>query len=97
MPVKTSNVTALMRLVLTKGEVYRVPSNYRGLRVRSGQAWITLNGRDLVFKRGDEATLEAKNEFAVVSALGRIPLVIELLGETPRHSTTDPHPVVHAL
>jgi hypothetical protein len=80
-----------LRVMLLKGEVQRVKPDYRGLRVRSGLAWITLNGRDLVLKRGEEVALEMQQEAAVVSPLGHVPLVIELLGEAPRQPTADPH------
>ena len=84
------NTSIQMRVMLLKGEVQRVESNYRGLRVRSGQAWVTLQGRDLVLKRGDEIALEGRHEAAVVSAVGHAPLIIELLCEAPRHPTVDP-------
>jgi hypothetical protein len=79
-----------MRVMLLQGEVQRVESNYRGLRVRSGQAWITVNGRDLVLKRCEEIALNMRHDAAVVSALGCAPLVIELLGEAPHRPTIDP-------
>jgi hypothetical protein len=86
---QASQTGSLMRVVLLKGEVQRVGSSYRGLRVRSGRAWVTLQGRDLVLKRGDEAALDGRHDAAVVSSLGHAPLVIELLGEAPRHPTVD--------
>ncbi len=84
------NTSIQMRLMLLKGEVQRVESNYRGLRVRSGRAWVTLQGKDLVLNRGDEIALEGPRDAAVVSAVGHTPLIIELLGEAPRHPTVDP-------
>ncbi len=90
MSPQTSNTGIQMRVMLLTGEVHRVRSNYRGLRIRSGQAWITVNGRDLVLKRGEEVALEKRHDAAVVSALGYAPLVIELLGEAPRRPTIDP-------
>ncbi len=92
-----STVTTLIRVMLMKGETYRVEPHQRGLRVRAGQAWVTLNGCDFVLKRGDEIAVESKHDFAVVSALGRTPVVIEMLSETPRHSTVEPWPAVTAF
>ncbi len=92
-----SPAAALMRVMLVNRETYRVSSKYQGLRVRSGRAWITLSGRDLVLKRGEEIALAVRDDFAVVSALGRTPVVIELLGEAPCHPTVDPCPMVNAL
>ena len=90
MNTQLPNAGTQMRVMLLKGEVQRVETNYRGLRVRSGRAWVTLRGRDLVLKRGDEVALDGRHDAAVVSPLGHAPLVIELLGEAPRHPTVDP-------
>jgi hypothetical protein len=89
MNTKLATATTLMRVVLMKQETYRVAEDRQGLRVRSGQAWVTLNGRDLVLKRGDEIAVQSKNDFAVVSALGHGPVVIELLSENPCRSVID--------
>ncbi len=96
MSPQVSNTEIPMRVMLLRGEVQRVKSNYRGLRVRSGQAWVTVNGHDLVLKRGEEVALEMRHDSAVVSPLGHAPLVIELLGEAPRHPTIDPRLVMSA-
>lgn len=84
------NISVQMRVMLLKGEVQRVAANYRGLRVRSGRAWVTVNGRDLVLKRGDEVALAGRHDAAVVSPVGHGPVVVELLGEAPRQPTVDP-------
>ncbi len=94
MSPQVPNTSIQMRLMLLKGEVQRVETNYRGLLVRSGRAWVTLQGKDLVLNRGDEIALEGPRDAAVVSAVGREPLIIELLGEAPRHPTLDPRLVV---
>ncbi len=90
MNTQQPNISIQVRMMLLKGEVQRVDSNYRGLRVRSGRAWVTMLGRDLVLKRGDEVVLDGRHDTAVVSPLGRAPLIIELLGEAPRQPTGDP-------
>ena len=94
MATQKPNVSVRLRMVLLKGEVQRVESNFRGLRVRSGRAWVTLQGHDLVLKRGDEIALDRRHDGAVVSAVGQVPLVIELLGEAPRQPNIDPRLVV---
>jgi hypothetical protein len=53
-----------------------------------------LNGRDLVLKRGEEVALETQHDAAVVSPLGHAPLIVELLGEAPRHPPIDPRLVM---
>ncbi len=87
----------MIRVMLMGRETYRVTADQRGLRVRSGRAWITLNGRDVVLKRGEEIALPAKRDSVVVSAAGRAPVVIELLGKAPRQSDVNLRPAVTAL
>jgi len=95
MNAQKPNISIQMRVMLLKGEVQRVGSNYQGLRVRSGQAWVTLQGRDLVLKRGDEIALAGRHDAAVISAVGHTPLIIELLGEAPQQPTVDPRLAVN--
>ncbi len=91
---KASN---MMRVVLMGRETYRVAAGPRGLRVRSGRAWITLNGCDHVLKRGEQIALQSKHDYAVVSPAGKRPVVIEVWDETPRQSGAKLRPVVNAL
>ncbi len=93
----SDKLTNIMRVMLLGRETYRVAPNYRGLRVRSGRAWITLDGHDHVVKRGEEIVLQAKHDYAVVSAAGRGPVVIELLCEAPRQPRVERRPAVNAL
>lgn len=93
----SAELTNVMRVVLMGRETYRVTPSHRGMRVRSGRAWITLNGRDHVLKRGEEIAFQVKGDFALVSSAGRTPVVIELLGESPRPMQGSSRPVVNAL
>ncbi len=93
----SDKLTNIMRVMLLGRETYRVAANYRGLRVRSGRAWVTLNGHDHVLKRGEEIALQVKHDYAVVSSVGHAPVVIELLGEAPRQSDANLRPVVNTL
>src|SRR5512143_231082 len=97
MSSQVPNTGIQLRVMLLRGEVQRVKSNYRGLRVRSGRAWVTVNGRDLVLKRGEEVALEMRHDAAVVSSLGHAPVIIELLGEAPQQPTADPRLAVSTL
>ena len=97
MNTQTSNRETQMRVLLLQGEIQRIESNYRGLRVRTGKAWITVNGRDLVLRRGEDVALEAPHDAAVMSALGHAPLVVELLGEAPCQPSIDPRLVTSTL
>ncbi len=97
MSAQTPNTNSQLRVMLLPGEVQQVKPNYRGLRVRSGRAWVTVNGCDLVLKRGEEITLEMPHDAAVVSPLGHAPLVVELLNEAPCRPTIDPRLVMSTL
>jgi hypothetical protein len=66
------------RLVLYCGELYRVPTCYHLLRVKSGMAYVTQAGRDHILLRGQETEFEPDADKALVSALGCEQLVLEL-------------------
>jgi hypothetical protein len=68
-----------LRLVLYRGEVYRFPPAGRGLRIVKGRAWISYAGEDIVLARGDETHLTSRQGFALVSAVGRTPLILEVV------------------
>lgn len=90
----SGEVSNVMRVMLLRREIYRVAQNYRELRVRSGRAWITMDGHDYILKRGEEIALQSTGDGAVVSPLGSAPLVIELRGEAPRRPRLNLRPVV---
>ena len=79
-----STQSPLMRLMLTEREAFGVPASYRRLRVRSGRAWVTLAGQDLTLERGQVVRLNSRAGRAVVSTLGRLPVVVELFGPAER-------------
>jgi len=68
-----------LRLVLYRGEVYRFPPAGRGLRILKGRAWVSYAGEDIVLARGDETCLASSQGFALVSAVGRTPLILEVV------------------
>jgi hypothetical protein len=76
-----SNFNSLVscRFTLEKGEVLRIPLVYRELHVLSGVAWITVAGEDIIVKSGEKTLLVSRNEFPVLSALGNVPLILEVL------------------
>ena len=84
-----SVTSALMRVMLVKREAFRVGPSFRGLRVRSGRAWVTVGGRDLTLPRGHAVALDPNAGPAVVSPLGLMPVVIELLGDMPSAAASD--------
>ncbi len=74
----------IVRLIAYRDEVYRLPANSLSLRVLSGSAWVTASGRDIVVKRGERICLSAGGDFALASALGGSPLVLELCNACER-------------
>jgi len=68
-----------LRLVLYRGEIYRFPPTGRGLRILKGQAWVSYAGEDILLTRGDATCLASSQGFALVSAVGRTPLILEVV------------------
>lgn len=71
----------IVRIVTYEGEVYRLAGGERALRAVAGRAWITYGGRDIILTAGEQTALAAGDDFALVSALGRAPLVLEVLAD----------------
>jgi hypothetical protein len=65
-------------ILLCKGDVYRVPEASQEIRVKSGSAWISWHGEDIVLDRGESLSLLPHKGAAVVSAVGKWPLVLEV-------------------
>jgi len=81
-----------LRVVLVQREALRLERGLRQLRVRSGQAWVTLGGRDLTLPRGESLALDSKSGPVVVSPLGSRPVVIELRQQRSPRIGTDADP-----
>lgn len=64
---------------LANGEVFQVPSACSEVRVLSGVAWITVAGQDLILTSGEKALVASKKGGAILSALGNLPLIVEVL------------------
>ena len=77
-----------LRLVLYRGEVYRFPPAGRGLRILKGRAWVTYAGEDIFLAHGDEACLTSSQGFALVSAVGCTPLILEVVGQDCRAASS---------
>ncbi len=69
---------AALRLVLLRTEALSVPERIKRLRVLSGNAWISLDGRDLILAAGNTFELPALKRPAVVSAAGCAAVLFEL-------------------
>jgi hypothetical protein len=68
-------------LILYKDEVCRLPQACREIRVLSGRAWVTVPEKDLFLNPGDSVALNPRKAFALASALGNGPLVLEVRGQ----------------
>ncbi|HMQ50728.1 MAG TPA: hypothetical protein PKE64_31285 [Anaerolineae bacterium] len=67
----------MLRLVLYKNEICRLPKLYTEIQAISGNAWVTVNGRDKFLVRGERMMLQSNGDFALVSSLGETPLILE--------------------
>ena len=75
-----------VRLLMYPSETYRVPRSCRAVRVRTGMAWLTHAGRDIVLGEGEAVEVDGKRDVAVVSSVSGAPLVLEVLAMEPRRS-----------
>jgi hypothetical protein len=66
------------RFTLENGEAFRVPQAYREFQVLSGVAWLTVGNKDVILRSGEKASLESQKNVAVISALGKMPLILEV-------------------
>jgi hypothetical protein len=67
-----------LRIVLLPGEVLRLPRVRALLHVVAGAAWITRAGKDTVVSAGEQVTVPAVRDPAVISGLGARPLMVEM-------------------
>ncbi len=75
-----NSASLVPRLILGKGDVFRLPAISRGIEVVAGVAWITVNGRDIFLVSGERLWLPARGDSILISALGRNPLILEVFG-----------------
>jgi hypothetical protein len=75
-----STANLMLRLVLRHGETYRLPATSQGIQVVSGIAWTTVGGRDFFLGSGERLPLGNDSKPVLVSGLGHMPLILEVLG-----------------
>lgn len=73
------NPLTTAQLTLKKNEVVRVPLAAQKVQILSGTAWITVAGEDIILQAGEKAALPSQQDFAVLSALGDAPLIVDVL------------------
>lgn len=66
------------RIILTKNDVYKLPKTHREIQVLSGIAWISLDKQDIILHGPAKASLPPSKNFAVISALNNMPLIVAL-------------------
>lgn len=67
------------KFTLDKGEIFRIPSACKELRVLSGMAWLTHDGKDIILNSGERASLISNKDCTLLSALGNVPLSLEIM------------------
>lgn len=70
----------LLRLVLYKGEVYRVPQAGTRIRVLDGVAWVTIGQKDIMLIPGDTLNLSPAYK-SVISTMRNDPVTFEIWGQ----------------
>ncbi len=66
------------RVVLLSGELISVPRKERQLRVVSGRAWVSYDGKDYDLGPGQDLALETAGDQALVQAMDGEALVFEV-------------------
>lgn len=74
-----ANSPVALRLAVYPDEVYRLPQAGERVRVISGRAWLSAQGKDVILGPREQITLTVSDEAALVSALHRAPVVLEVL------------------
>jgi hypothetical protein len=75
-----NTASLMLRLMLGRNEVFRLPATSRGIEVVAGTAWVTVNGRDIFLTSRERLWLPSRRDSALISALGRNPLILEVFG-----------------
>ena len=76
--LKAANL--MVRLVLRRNEVFHLPAVSQGIEVILGTAWVTVKGRDIFLACGEKFLLPTRRDPALISAVGRTPLILEIFG-----------------
>jgi len=69
---------AALRLALCPGEALTLPKSRRNLRVLSGNAWISRDGRDMILDSSQQVRLPVSRDVAVISPVGLGALLFEV-------------------
>jgi hypothetical protein len=84
---RLKTASPMLRLTLVRhDEVFRLPVASRSIEVVAGTAWITVNGRDIFLASRERLWLPAHRDAALISAVGRSPLILEVFGTTSQNA-----------
>jgi hypothetical protein len=81
---RLTTTNLMVRLMLGRNEVFRLPVVSRSIEVVAGTAWVTVNGRDIFLASREKLWLPSRRDAALISALGRNPLILEVFGTIPQ-------------
>jgi hypothetical protein len=84
---RTKSVKLMLRLMLRRDEIFRLPTASREVRVVAGVAWLTMDGEDILLQNGERAWLLAGKDLALVSPLRSAPLILEIFGDNASSSS----------
>jgi hypothetical protein len=74
-----STVGTSTQLTLVGRETYRLDAKQQTIRVLSGTAWITIEGKDVILSRGQQMSLTVRRgDFSVLSGIQGSSLMVEL-------------------
>jgi quercetin dioxygenase-like cupin family protein len=60
------------------GDVHRLDNTAQTIRILSGSAWVTYDGKDIVLRKGRNMYLPATTFPALLSAFGNAPVSFEV-------------------
>jgi hypothetical protein len=69
---------APLRLVLLPGEALRIPRAHSTVRVLSGTAWLTSEGKDIILCNGQCLPVATLREPPVISGVGSAAVLFEV-------------------
>jgi HSP20 family molecular chaperone IbpA len=94
-----STVGTSTKLTLVGNETYRLGVKRQTIRVLSGTAWITIDGKDVILSRGQQMALNVRRgDFSVLSGIHGASLEVELKdGYTKRSMSVQSNKTIEML
>lgn len=67
-----------LRVALRYGEQIRAPDKTKGLRILSGMAWVSVDGKDHILREGDCLEISGARGGAIISPLREGEILCEI-------------------